>query len=68
MLLELAIMGLVGYGLIKNPEKTNEMLGKANEKIGQQMERMDQKVERQYRRGEISDGQYQDYWNKRNGY
>ena len=65
MLLELAIMGLVGYAAIKNPDKAKEVMDKT-------VDRMGQKMERQHRNGEISDEQYvdglskqADYWIKR---
>ena len=68
MLLELAVMGLIGYGLLKDPQKTGEMLNKANDKMGQCIERKEKEMERKYQRGEISEEQYRAYWDRKNGY
>ena len=72
MLLELAVLGLVGYGLIKNPEGTKQALNKMQDSMDKQVQRIDRQNDRAYNRGEISQEEYEhrrsvteDYWSKR---
>ncbi len=67
MLLELAVMGLIGYGLIKDPEKTTNKIHQAADKAQKFIDRHEQEFERRYQRGEISEEQYRAYWERKNG-
>ena len=68
MLLELAVLGLIGYGMIKAPDKTTEKIHQAADKAQQFIARHEQEFERKYQRGEISEEQYRAYWDRKNSY
>ncbi len=55
MLLELAVIGLIGYAAFKNPEGMQKVINN-----------MDNKIEKDYQNGKISDSDYQEYRDRMN--